>query len=130
MTELSFKLPTLSQFSSRKEWENACWKVISRSESLLNVVTTASERHNIILRALGIEYINSGKKYRQIAEELYLSPQTISSIKKALVGHFYQTYRERGEVERKRKVYSSSPTQQKHKPLGRSVRTKYGTVHI
>ncbi|MEK7138335.1 MAG: hypothetical protein AAB787_02385 [Patescibacteria group bacterium] len=130
MTKPSFKLPTLSQFSSRKEWEEACWKVITRSESLLNVVTTASERHNIILRALGIEYINSGKKYRQIAEELYLSPQTISSIKKALAGQIYRTYRERGKVERRRKVYSSSPTQKKHKPLGRLVRTKYGIVRI
>ncbi|MBI3589742.1 MAG: response regulator transcription factor [Candidatus Liptonbacteria bacterium] len=130
MAKPSFELPVLNRFSSRKEWEEACWKAVSKSEKLLSVVTTSYERHNIVLRALAIEYMNSGKKYRQIAEELYLSPQTVSSIKKVLDGRLYQSYRERGKLDRRPKIYSPNLTQKKRKPLGRSIRTKYGTIRI
>lgn len=130
MVKPAFSLPSLSQFSSRKEWEEACWKVISKSDKLLSVVTTSYERHNIVLRALAAEYISSGKKYRQIAEELFISPQTVSSIKKSFDGRLYKSYRERGKSERKRKIYSSNPTPKKHKPLSRSIRTKYGIVRV
>ena len=83
------------------------------------------------MRAAVISGINSGKSYRQIAEELWLSPQTISSIKKALKENNYQSYRERSKKERKKKVYSSNPTvNQKRKHRGKPVRAKYGTIYL
>ena len=76
-----------------------------------------------------MERINSRKKYREIAEELWLSPQTISSIKKAVSENSYRSYRERGKTERKKKAYSHDKISRK-KPYGRPVHTKYGTVYL
>ena len=121
-------LPSVSQYFSRKEWENACWKKISEFKTLDSLVTEY-ERHNLVMRAAVIERIGAGKRYRQIAEELWLSPQTISSIKKALNENRYQSYRERGQKERKKRIYTSSAVSRR-KPDGRPVRTKYGTVYL
>jgi len=124
-----FTLPPISRYSSRKEWEQACWLKISKSKNL-ELLITSYERHNLVKRAAVIDRINSGKKSKQIAEELYLSPQTISSIKKALNENNYRSYRERGKIERKRKTYSHSASNIKRKPHGRPVRTKYGTIYL
>ncbi len=123
------KLPLLDHFSSRKQWEEACWKIISKSKESLDVLTTSYERRNIILRAAALSYLDLGKKSKQIAEELWLSPQTISSIKKITSGHFYKSYWERGKSDRKRKIYSSSFSK-KEKPQGRPTKTKYGVVYL
>lgn len=124
-----FTLPPTSRYSSRKEWEYACWWKISKSKNL-ELLITSYERHNLVMRAAVIDRINSGKKSKQIAEELYLSPQTVSSIKKALNESNYRSYRERGKIERKRKVYSHNTSKIKRKPHGRPVRTKYGIVYL
>ena len=126
-----FALPLISRYPSRKEWENACWQKILKSNNLFELLITSYERRNLIMRAAVISGINSGKSYRQIAEELWLSPQTISSIKKALKENNYQSYRERSKKERKKKVYSSNPTvNQKRKHRGKPVRAKYGTIYL
>ena len=130
MDKPSITLPPLSRFSSRKQWEEACWELISKSKKFLDIITTPYERRNIVLRAAVIDYINSGKKYRQIGEELWLSPQTISSIKRSLNEPRYKSYRERGKSERKQKTYSRNNIQKKRRPSGRPVRTKYGTLYI
>lgn len=130
MDKPSIALPSLNRFPSRKQWEEACWEVVSKSKKFLDITTTPYERRNIVLRAAVIDYINSGKRYRQIGEELWLSPQTINSIKKSLGESRYKSYRERGKSERKRKIYSPSITKKKRKPAGRPVRTKYGTLYI
>ena len=125
-----FKLPPLSRYSSRKEWENACWQKLLKSGNLLPLLATPNERHNLIMRAAVMERINSRKKYREIAEELWLSPQTISSIKKAVSENSYKSYRERGKTERKKRIYSRDTHQTKSRPHGRPVHTKYGTVYL
>lgn len=130
MNKFSVVLPPLSRFSSRKQWEEACWEVISKSKKFLDIMTTPYERRNIVLRAAVLNCINSGKRYRQIGEELWLSPQTISSIKKSLGESRYKSYRERGKSERKRKIYSKNDIQKKGRPSGRPVRTKYGTLYV
>ena len=126
-----FALPPINRYSSRQEWEEACWRKILKSNNLLKLLVTSYERRNLVMRATVMAGVNSGKKYKQIAEELWLSPQTISSIKKALRENSYRSYRERSKKERKKKVYSSSPvSSQKRKHHGKPVRTKYGTVYL
>lgn len=122
-------LPLISRYSSRKEWEGACWHAIITSRNLLELLTTSYERHNVVMRAAVIEGIRLGKKHKQISEELWLSPQTISSIKKAVRENSYRSYRERGKTERRKKVYTSGPSRGR-KRRGRPVRTKYGRVYL
>lgn len=124
-----FKLPTIRSYPSRKEWENACWQKILKSKDL-DALLTPYERRNVVMRVAVADRVHSGKKYRQIAEELWLSPQTISSIKKALHENTYRSYRERGKTERKKKVYSSDRFSEKSNRHGRRVRTKYGIVNL
>src|SRR3989344_7123234 len=97
------KVPSLEDYSSRKEWEAACWKKIIESEELLQLLITSHERHDIVMRAAAIDSIASGKSYRKIAEELWLSSQTISGIKKAMDEKAYKSYLERSKGERKKK---------------------------
>jgi len=130
MAKTSLSLPPMSRHPSRKEWENACWRKILKSEELLGLLVTPYERRNLVMRAAVIERIHAGKGYRQIAEELWLSPQTISSIKKAVGKNSYRSYRERSKTERKQRVYSRNTSQTKRKPRGRPVRTKYGIIHL
>jgi hypothetical protein len=125
------KIPSLSDFSSRKEWEDACWKKIAGSEELLSLLVTAHESHDIVMRAAALDGIASGKSYRTIGAELWLSPQTISGIKKAVSERAYNSYRERSKKERKKRTYStvkSSSSSRKWK--GRAKRTKYGILYM
>jgi len=126
----NFTLPPINRYSSRKEWEDACWHKILKSKNLFGLLATSYERHNLVMRAAVMDRINSGKRYRQIAEESWLSPQTISSIKRALKENSYRSYRERSKKERKKKMYSSSPVPKQRKHRGKPIRTKYGIVYL
>ena len=123
-------LPALDDYSSRAEWEDACWRKVSASKDILDIISTSSERHDFVMRAAAIKAIISGKSYRQIGEELWLSSQTISSIKKALTGNNYRSYSERSKKERKKRVYSHGMEPRRSRPRGTPHRTKYGTVYI
>ncbi len=125
-----FTLPPVNQYPSRKEWEKLCWQKILNSGDFLVSLITSYERHNFVLRAAVMDRIRSGKSYRQIGEELWLSSQTISVIKKAINSDGYQSYRQRGKTERRKTKYSSFSRPLKIKHQGRPVRTKYGTVYI
>jgi len=127
---LLFAFPPIDRYSSRKEWEDACWRKILKSGDLLGLLVTSYERHNLVMRAAVMDSINLGKGYRQIAEELWLSPQTISGIKKAISENSYRSYRERGKTERKKKVYTPNPVSKRRKHRGRPIRTKYGIIHM
>ena len=127
-------LPAIDQCSSRQEWEKICWQRILKSKSLFDSLITPYERHNLIIRAAAIDRMNSGRSYRQISEELWLSSQTISVIKKAQKESNYRSYRQRGKTERKKRKYGSlsgyAKKTKKSIPIGRAVRTKYGTLFI
>ena len=123
-------LPPVNHYSSRKEWEEVCWRKILNSRDFLVSLITPYERRNFVLRAAVMDRIRSGKSYRQIGEELWLSSQTISIIKKAINGNGYQSYRQRGKTERRKTKYSSFSRPAKIKPQGRPVRTKYGIIHL
>src|SRR3989344_1103039 len=85
-------IPPIDAYTSRKEWEGACWKKILESKDELGLIITSFERRNIVLRAAAIDRLFSGKSYRKIGEELWLSPQTISGIQKALKENGYKSH--------------------------------------
>jgi len=122
-------LPSIDKYSSRKEWEDACWQKILKSDELLQLLITSHERHDLVMRAAALKNIVSGKTYREIGREFWVSSQTISGIKKALVRKIYQSYQERSKTERKKRKYSVWPTVIKPKWRGRPRRTKFGTIY-
>jgi len=128
--KLKINLPPINHSSSRGKWESACWQKISKSNKFLESLITSYERHNLVMRVAVINDINSGKKYKEIAEELWLSPQTISAIVKSVKENNYKSYRERGKIERKKKVYSIGQNQKLKEHRGRRIRTKYGTIYV
>lgn len=122
--------PQISDYSSRLEWESIYWQKILKSKELLQLLITSHERHGLVMRAAALDRLIAGRSYRQIGAELWLSPQTISGIKKALKEKSYRSYLERSKKERKKKKYSSSPTPFKSRPYGRPHRTKYGAIYL
>jgi len=101
----------LSKFKSRKEWEKFIWEKFLKSikdidsnkglGKLLDSVLSENEKRLIIKRMVAISLIRQGKTYKEIGEILWLSPSTISSIKKSLKsGLFYQSRR---DIDKKRK---------------------------
>ena len=123
-------MPLTSDYSSRAEWETVCWRKIITSKELLQLLITSHERHDLVMRAVALDRLIAGKSYKQISEELWLSPQTISVLKKALKEDNYRSYLERSKKERKKKQYSSWPVSFKPRRSGTPRRTKYGTVYL
>jgi uncharacterized protein YerC len=123
------KLPDINNYSSIKEWENACWNKILESKELLSLFITPYERRNLIKRVAVIDKIISGKSYREISKELSLSLQTIGVIKKVIVERVYRSYFERSKTERKKRNYSVNPTSPKKIKFGSKHRTKYGILY-
>ena len=123
-------LPPLGNYPSRAEWEAACWREILASKALLQLLITSHERHDIIMRAAILEGLAAGKSYRRIGEEMWVSPQTISAVKKALREKNYRSYLERSKKERIKRKYSASTISNKPKRRGRPIRTKYGTIYM
>lgn len=125
----SGRFPAISDHASRKEWEAACWEKVLESKDLLRLLVTAHERHDLVLRATALDSISAGKSYKQIGEELWLSPQTISSIKKTINEKSYRSYLERSKKERKKRAYSY-PKPGRPRPEGIPRRTKYGILYM
>lgn len=124
-------LPSIGKYSSRKEWEDACWHKILKSDELLQLLVTSHERHDLVTRAVALKNIVSGKSYREIGKEFWVSSQTISGLKKALNKKIYRSYQERSKTERKKREYSvwrTTAVKQKYK--GRPHRTKFGTIYV
>lgn len=123
-------MPPVGAYPSRKEWEKACWQKLLHSKRWLNRIVTPYERRNLILRATAVHRLHRGTSYKDIGNELWLSPQTISTIKKSISEKRYRSYAERGKTERKKKVYSVSPSSRPHRKLGIPRKTKYGTIYL
>ena len=123
-------LPPMGKYSSRQDWEDACWQDILKSKNAFEFLITGHERHDLVMRVAALERLESGKSYRQISNELWLSPQTISGIKKAFRENGYRSYLERSKTERKKKVLSPPLYSRPSKPRGKPKRTKYGTVYM
>ncbi|KKU90835.1 MAG: hypothetical protein UY23_C0006G0044 [Candidatus Jorgensenbacteria bacterium GW2011_GWA1_48_11] len=123
-------MPPINHYLSRKDWLEASWKKIAKSEKPLALLVTPYERRNIVMRAAVRDCLDSGKGIRQIARELQLSLQTVNAVKKALSEKNYRSYRERGKSERQKRVFSSYNNQVKERFHGRPARTKYGKVNL
>jgi len=90
-------LPSIDKYSSRKEWESACWQKILKSEELLRLLVTSHEQHNLVMRAAALKELISGKGPRQISRELFISLQTIGVVKKSMNENIYRSYSERSK---------------------------------
>lgn len=106
----------ISKFKSRKEWEDYIWlKIINDLKELksekeidgfLRNLLGFGERKMIIKRAVAISLIKQGKKYRDMGEILWISPSTISSIKKNIKNRAgYQGRRNSGKIIQPREKY-------------------------
>lgn len=124
-------LPKINKYSSRGEWEEACWNKISKLDNLLSSLLTSCERHELIMRAAVLKELMLGKGPRQISREFFVSFQTIAVIKKSINENNYRSYSERSKKERKKKVYSVDPKHVIRKwPEGKPKRTKFGTIYM
>jgi len=90
-------LPSIDKYSSRKEWESACWQKILKSDELLRLLVTSHEQHNLVMRAAALKELISGKGPRQISRELFISLQTIGVVKKNKNENIYRSYSERSK---------------------------------
>ena len=85
---------SVHKFKSRREWEEHAWEKIVEGLAMakssrgikdsLDLLLTASEKKQMINRATAIFMLKQGKTYREIGEMLWLSPATISAIKKSM----------------------------------------------
>jgi len=130
LSKISAVIPSINDYSSRREWKEACFKAILKSQELLPLLITSYERHNLVMRAAALKNLLAGKKQRQISRELFLSLQTINAVKKAMAENSYRSYLERSKKERRKKKYSSSVASIKPRPSGTPRRTKYGTIYL
>lgn len=121
-------MPPIGAYTSRSGWENACWRKIVRSHELLGTLITSHERRNLVLRAAAKDSLSAGKSYREIGKEFWLSPQTVSSLRKALSEKTYRSYRERNE--RKKKTFNVRTKPRRSRRSGIPRRTKYGVLYI
>ncbi len=134
-------MPRVADYPSRSVWEEAAWHALityfatlqkpKDIDAMLRILITSHERSLFMRRMTAINRILEKKTYQEIGEELFLTAQTVSTIKKALRSEHYRSYHERSKTERKKRIYSpikSSPF--KKDPSLRTRRTKYGTIKI
>lgn len=122
-------IPPVSAYSSRKDWEEGCWHKLLSSRGWPNLITPY-ERHNIVMRAAVAHRLRAGISYTDIGRELWLSPQTISAIKKGIRENRYRSYADRGVTERKKKTYTAYRSPRPPRKIGMPRKTKYGTVYL
>ncbi|PIY58867.1 hypothetical protein COY97_01955, partial [Candidatus Wolfebacteria bacterium CG_4_10_14_0_8_um_filter_39_64] len=105
-------MKNINEFKSRKEWENYLWRVFlknvekskleKRLANFLNNLLSETEKKNIVRRLTVIFLLKQGKTYKEIGEILWISPGTISAIKKSLLN--YRNYRSKYDFYKNKKV--------------------------
>ncbi len=128
------RLPKLTKFSSRKEWEAAIWEIlvkrISRVQSaaelknLFQFLLSPRDQRTITFRALAVSRIKDFKKTSEIVFELWLSRQTLSAIRKSLKEGAYKSSRVRGHVKRRPSDFSLTTIRKRSIPRP----TKFGAA--
>jgi DNA-binding NarL/FixJ family response regulator len=136
---MKISLPKSEDFKTRKQWEESAWLELvmwcTKSDpklvhTLLDSITSSSERRHIIKRAIAVDRIHHGASYRDIGEELWLTPQTISSIKKGLVSHTYKSNWERAEAQKKARDLAWVKKRHERPEPKFYKRTKYGKLQV
>jgi len=102
----------LEGFKSRKEWENYLierfLEIIKKIDSpkeiaiFLNKLLSNEEKNIISRRLAAIALLKEGKTYKEISEILWISPATISAIKKSILNS--KNYRSNYEFYKKKKA--------------------------
>jgi len=88
-------MKSIDKFKSRKDWEGYLWETVLENiarlnterelKSFLNSLLSEAEKKNISRRLIVFSLLKQGKTYREIGEILWISPGTISAIKKSLI---------------------------------------------
>ena len=88
-------VPSVDKFKSRREWGVFVWKDLiaelasagsaKEVEHLLAALLTAHEKKQMVKRMAAASLLGQGKSYREIGEALWLSPTTISAVRKSLL---------------------------------------------
>lgn len=124
------EIPSLQDYSSRKDWEKACWENISKSKDFLRLFMSTDGKHELVMRAGALKGIFLGKSYRDISKEFFVSLQTIRGVKKAMEENEYKSYSEIRKENRKKDRDVPYVFTKKEKHYGRMIRTKYGKKYI
>lgn len=99
----------IESFGSRKEWMDFVWSEIlkdiknPRSAAIFNALMTAHEKEIFVNRLAAISRIKRGDGYREISEELWLSPTTIGSLKKLITNNSNKEYESYNKFKSKNK---------------------------
>lgn len=114
-----------SEFVNGKGWEEKIWKKFlediedaghdHKTAKFLDNILTTSEKKIISKRLAALVLIKSGKSYRDIGKMLWISPATVSALKKSVCGEsYYQSsrfYAEKSKSEKAKKIKKvPSPT--------------------
>jgi len=88
-------MKNINKFKSKKDWEGYLWETVLENiarlnterelKSFLNSLLSEAEKKNISRRLIVFSLLKQGKTYREIGEILWISPGTISAIKKSLI---------------------------------------------
>jgi len=84
----------ISKFKSRKKWEEGIWQKflenIEKADSkrqitkLLDNLLSINEKKLVSKRLAALALIRAGKTYKEIGEILWISPSTVSALKKSV----------------------------------------------
>ena len=107
------KVPLPKEFGSRREWEARVWRTIIEGiarassakevELLLGSLITAHEKKQMVKRVAAMSFLAQKKSYREIGRILWLSPQTVSAIRKSMLdGEDYKSRYARTKKEKRR----------------------------
>lgn len=115
---IRMKIKKSDEFKSRKEWELFLWEELvnklhkSESEKQLSQklqqLFSEYERSLAIKRLTALILINEGLSYAKIGELLWMSPSTISVIRKNYLGNF-KSYHGRSKSAKNPNLYSPAP---------------------
>lgn len=85
----------ISNFSSRKALEKYLWlRFLASAEkskspksfrSILEILLTSAEKKDVAKRLAALTLLKEGKSYKEISRILWISPATISALKKSLM---------------------------------------------
>lgn len=135
MTRL--RIPQVSDYPDRATWEKDAWlllikqlkfiKSFSELISILAVIISPRDQRSILRRAAAIHRIESGVSYSKIGFELWLAPQTIAALRRALAHKTFKSYAEFSKKNRRRKVMASLSSKP-NRASGRIRKTKFGSI--
>ena len=103
------KISKLDKFKSRKEWSNYAWHELLgdiKNPALavaMDSLLSSYEKNIIVNRFAAVSLIKEGASYKKIGEELWLSPNTIRSLKIIVEDNLAKEYRSYRTAKNRRK---------------------------